>query len=123
MNIEHCATLQQACSSQTVFCRKRVNLGEAIKKTADDGFDNNFCVNGGGSHAVRVAATVEHEESGRVLEVITDQPGVQFYTDNFLPRDRSFVGKGGAAYQEKAPDSCRSRGARFPGTWLFPILL
>lgn len=77
--------------------RKRMNLGEAIGKTSDDGFDNNFCINGG--PAPRVAAELEHEGSGRVLEVVTDQPGIQFYTDNFMPRDGSMVGKGGAVYQ------------------------
>ena len=46
-----------------------------------------------------MAAKLEHEGSGRVLEVFTDQPGVQFYTDNFMPTDGSFVGKGGAVYQ------------------------
>jgi len=76
--------------------RKRNNLGEAIKKTPDDGFDNNFCING---CFYRLAAKLEHEGSGRVLEVFTNQPGVQFYTDNFMPTDRSFVGKGGAVYQ------------------------
>ena len=30
-----------------IFFRKRMNLGEAIGKTSDDGFDNNFCINGG----------------------------------------------------------------------------
>ena len=51
------------------------------------------------SDAFRLAAKLEHEGSGRVLEVFTDQPGVQFYTDNFMPTDGSFVGKGGAVYQ------------------------
>ena len=51
------------------------------------------------SYAFRLAAKLEHEGSGRVLEVFTDQPGVQFYTDNFMPTDGSFVGKGGAVYQ------------------------
>ena len=51
------------------------------------------------SSTCRVAAKLEHEASGRVLEVVTDQPGIQFYTDNFMPRDGSFVGKEGAVYQ------------------------
>ena len=39
-----------------------------------------------------------HPVSGRVLEVSTSQPGVQFYTANFL--DGSLVGKGGASYRK-----------------------
>ena len=51
------------------------------------------------AYAFRLTAKLEHEGSGRMLEVFTDQPGVQFYTDNFMPTDGSFVGKGGAVYQ------------------------
>ena len=106
--------------------RKRINLGEAIRKTPDDGFDNNFCIDDGGP-ATRVAAKLEHEASGRVLEVLTDQPGVQFYTDNFMPRDGSFAGKGGAAYQRHGgfcletqayPDAVNHE--HFPGVILTP---
>lgn len=39
---------------------------------------------------------VRHAASGRVLEVSTTQPGVQFYTGNFL--DGSLQGKGGTTY-------------------------
>lgn len=39
---------------------------------------------------------LSHPPSGRVLEVYTDQPGVQFYTGNFL--DIVGQGKGGASY-------------------------
>lgn len=41
---------------------------------------------------------VVHAGSGRVLEVSTTQPGVQFYTSNFL--DGTLKGKGGAAYSK-----------------------
>jgi aldose 1-epimerase len=37
-------------------------------------------------------------ESGRVLEVYSDQPGVQFYTSNFLPDKDPLPGKEGAKY-------------------------
>ena len=43
------------------------------------------------------AATVTEPESGRVLEVWTTAPGVQFYTGNFL--DGTLTGKGGWVYQ------------------------
>lgn len=57
------------------------------------GYDHNWVLAGSG---MRVAARVEESTTGRVLEVLTDQPGVQFYTGNFL--DGSIKGKGGKAY-------------------------
>ena len=36
---------------------------------------------------------------GRWLECFTDQPGVQFYTGNFVPTDDSLKGKSGAVYR------------------------
>lgn len=47
------------------------------------GYDHNFVLNNPDS-GIRKIATVEHEESGRIMEVYTDQPGVQLYTGNFL---------------------------------------
>lgn len=47
------------------------------------GYDHNYVLNNPNS-GVRKIATVEHEESGRIMEVYTDQPGVQLYTGNFL---------------------------------------
>ena len=46
---------------------------------------------------VRLAAVVKDLSSGRIMEVLTDQPGVQFYTGNFL--DGSATGKNGGKYQ------------------------
>ncbi|HUB32049.1 MAG TPA: aldose epimerase family protein [Bryobacteraceae bacterium] len=57
------------------------------------GYDHNFVLNGSG---MRKAAEVYEPKSGRVLEVLTDQPGLQFYTANFL--DGTIHGKGGKAY-------------------------
>lgn len=47
------------------------------------GYDHNYVLNNPNS-GVRKIAMVEHEESGRIMEVYTDQPGVQLYTGNFL---------------------------------------
>lgn len=44
------------------------------------------------SGEVQLAARIEDPKSGRVMEVFTDQPGVQFYTSNFL--DGTVIGKG-----------------------------
>ena len=61
------------------------------------GYDHNFVLDNympGG--ATRVIARAEEPVSGRVLEVESDQPGVQFYTGNFL--DGGLTGKGGKVY-------------------------
>jgi aldose 1-epimerase len=56
------------------------------------GYDHNFVLN---EHKMTDwVVKVEDPNSGRVLEVYTDQPGVQFYTANFL--DGSVQGVGGA---------------------------
>jgi aldose 1-epimerase len=75
-------------------------VGERIN--ADDeqiklghGYDHNFVIDGGGK-ALTKAAEVYDSGSGRVLEVLTTEPGVQFYTSNFL--DGSIKGKQGVAY-------------------------
>ncbi len=55
------------------------------------GYDHNFVLNNFNGSA-KIAASVHDPVSGRVLEVITDQPGIQFYSGNFL--DQSTKGKG-----------------------------
>jgi aldose 1-epimerase len=47
------------------------------------GYDHNFVLNHPGNLDA-VAARIEEPKSGRVLEVFTTQPGLQFYTGNFL---------------------------------------
>jgi aldose 1-epimerase len=62
------------------------------------GYDHNFCLRGGVTDAPRFAARVEDPKSGRVLELWTDQPGVQFYSGNFL--DGTATGKYGRIYRQ-----------------------
>lgn len=59
------------------------------------GYDHNLVLNGTGS-GLKLAARVSEPSSGRVLEVLTTEPGLQFYTGNFL--DGTVRGKGGNAY-------------------------
>ena len=75
-------------------------IGERIN--ADDeqlklghGYDHNFVIDGGGKKLVE-AAEVYDPKSGRVMQVWTTEPGVQFYTSNFL--NGSIKGKKGIAY-------------------------
>jgi aldose 1-epimerase len=88
------------------------------------GYDHNFVLNRRGS-GLTLAARVTDPESGRVLEVLTTQPGLQFYTGNFL--DGTIHGKGGKVYGHRSafcletqhfPDS--PNHPRFPSTELKP---
>ena len=54
------------------------------------GYDHNYCLRS--ADGVRLAARLEAPVSGRVLELLTDQPGLQFYSGNYL--DGSSGGKG-----------------------------
>lgn len=62
------------------------------------GYDHNFVVRGTPG-ALRPAARVTDPASGRVLEVETTQPGVQFYSGNMLPD--ALPGKGGQVYTKR----------------------
>ncbi|KAM8859954.1 galactose mutarotase isoform 2-T5 [Spinachia spinachia] len=72
-------------------------IGPRLKELPGLGFDHHFCLSAPGeSWRERPTARVCHPASGRALEVSTSQPGVQFYTANFL--DGSIIGKGGVRY-------------------------
>jgi aldose 1-epimerase len=89
------------------------------------GYDQNFVVNGKAGE-LRLAAHVHEPTSGRVLEVYTTEPGVQFYSGNFL--DGTIIGKHGHAYKQREgfaletqhfPDS--PNHPEFPSTILRPL--
>jgi aldose 1-epimerase len=63
------------------------------------GYDHNWVIDGDGKSLAK-AAEVFEPKSGRVLEVWTTQPGVQFYTGNFL--DGTLRGKGGRVYRRRS---------------------
>jgi len=62
------------------------------------GYDHNWVLNGY-SKKVRSVATLYDPQSGRYLEVLTDQPGLQLYTGNFL--DGGVMGKNGVKYKQR----------------------
>ena len=62
-----------------------------------NGFDHNWCLNTAGDDT-KVAARAYCPETGICLEMFTDEPGVQFYSGNFL--DGSVTGKKGIVYQQ-----------------------
>ncbi len=72
----------------------RINQDDEQLKFGN-GYDHNFVLTGGGGK-LAPAAEVYEPRSGRLLEVSTTEPGVQFYTGNFL--DGSIRGKKGVAY-------------------------
>lgn len=108
--------------------RKLTRIGERIDQNNEQlklgkGYDHNFVLNTGGSLS-KVAARVEEPTTGRVLEVFTDQPGIQFYTGNFLNGQTKGIG---GAYQFRSalcletqhfPDS--PNHPNFPSTELKP---
>ncbi len=70
--------------------RKPVTVGARIDRVAG-GYDHNFVLDRDAKTSSFLAAVLKDPGSGRVMELWTDQPGVQFYTGNFL--DGSLVGK------------------------------
>lgn len=88
------------------------------------GYDHNFVLTRADT-GLTLAAVLKEPTSGRVLEVRTTEPGVQFYSGNFL--DGTLTGKGGTVYAHRTglcletqhfPDSPNQ--AAFPSTILRP---
>ena len=88
------------------------------------GYDHNFVLNDYDG-SLRLAARLYEPTSGRVLEILTTAPGIQFYSGNFL--DGSLIGRGGVPYEQYAglclepqhfPDA--PNHANFPSTTLRP---
>lgn len=73
-------------------------IGEHMKELGGEpnGYDHNYIITGGGK-SLTLAARAYDPSSGRVVEMSTTEPGVQFYTANFL--DGTLTGKGGFTYQ------------------------
>ncbi|MCW3834713.1 aldose epimerase family protein [Sphingomonas canadensis] len=76
------------------------------------GYDHNFALDKGLTATPQLAARLEDPASGRVLEVLSTEPGLQFYSGNFL--DGTVAGRGGRVYRmgdgialepQKFPDS------------------
>jgi aldose 1-epimerase len=102
-------------------------IGKRIQQIKADpvGYDHNFVLRSGGAKTPVPAVTVYEPTTGRVLEMSTTEPGVQFYTGNFL--DGTNTGKGGVVYRQYQglcleaqhfPDSINH--PRFPSTVLEP---
>lgn len=109
--------------------RESTAIGERIDSRNQQlvrggGYDHNYVLDSSGD-GLELAARVVEPNSGRVLEVITDQPGLQFYSGNFL--DGTLRGTSGHPYPKRSgfalesqhfPDSPNHRN--FPSTVLRP---
>lgn len=79
------------------------SIGQDIEKDYDqlvygNGYDHNWIMDDY-TGELKKAAEVIDENSGRVLEVLTTKPGIQFYTGNFLNENE--IGKGGVKYKKR----------------------
>jgi aldose 1-epimerase len=102
----------------------RIN-GDDPQLKMGGGYDHNFVLNGGQTESPKLAAEAYDPQSGRVLQVLTTQPGVQFYSGNSL--SDSIHGKSGHPYPPRAgfcletqhyPDSPNQ--PKFPSATLKP---
>ena len=106
-------------------------IGQDIDQTDEQlkrggGYDHNFVLNMPmGNGQLGLVAQVNEPKTGRTLEILGTQPGVQLYTANFLDADP--VGKGGKVYQQRGafcletqhfPDSPNM--SHFPSTVVLP---
>ncbi len=104
---------------------KPKNIGQDIAKVKEGGgYDHNFVLSDT-TNNLKLAATLHDPNSGRFMEVLTTEPGIQFYSGNFL--DGTLVGKNGYAYKKNDglcletqhfPDSPNHKN--FPSTILRP---
>jgi aldose 1-epimerase len=105
----------------------RVDQRQNTQIRYGNGYDHNFVLNRGsaGADALVHAARVVDPTTGRTLDVYTTEPGLQFYSGNFL--DGSITGKGGSVYRfryglaletQHYPDS--PNHPNFPSTILRP---
>jgi aldose 1-epimerase len=105
----------------------RVDQRQNAQIRYGNGYDHNFVLSRGGaaSDALLLAARVVEPTSGRTVEISTTEPGLQFYSGNFL--DGSITGKGGDVYHfryglaletQHYPDS--PNHPNFPSTILRP---
>ena len=111
--------------------RNPTAIGERVENGHEQlkfgrGYDHNWVLDvRGQNNELRIAALVTEPTSGRVMEVYTNEPGIQFYGGNFL--NGTDVGKGGIPYQYRTafcletqhfPDSPNKKN--FPSTLLNP---
>lgn len=102
----------------------RINVANPQLKNGN-GYDHNWVLSRTSGSGLQHAVRVVEPKTGRTLDIATTEPGVQFYTGNFL--DGSITGKGGRVYKHRSgfcletqhyPDS--PNHPNFPSTILQP---
>lgn len=84
--------------------RRPTRIGERIRDGRDpqivfgQGYDENFVIARAPSDTPRLHARIEDPGSGRMLDILSNQPGLQLYTGNFL--DGTAIGRSGHAYRQ-----------------------
>jgi len=74
---------------------KPMRIGDRIDQVPG-GYDTNYVLNSGGGH-LALAARLRDPRSGRTMDILTTEPGIQFYTGNFL--DGTVAGIGGTYHK------------------------
>jgi aldose 1-epimerase len=83
--------------------RQPIPIGARVRDAAEEqirlghGYDHNWVVTRDVSSEPRLLARVEDPRSGRVMRIFSNQPGIQFYSGNFL--DGTSAGKAGRSYR------------------------
>lgn len=106
-------------------------IGDRVRDASDPqiragrGYDHNFVRDSGRTEAPTLAARLAEPSSGRVMELLTTEPGLQVYSGNFLTGE--LVGRNGVAYRQgqglclepqNFPDAPNQPS--FPPAWLNP---
>lgn len=91
---------------------ERIRDGNDLQLANARGYDHNWVVSHSWASAPRLVSRLEDPQSGRVLEVLSTAPGVQFYAGNFL--DGTIVGKHGHIY--RMGDAIALEPQAFPDT-------
>ncbi len=76
----------------------RIRDGRDEQLRIGRGYDHNWVLSRAPTEGLHTMAKVEDRSSGRAMEILSNQPGVQFYTGNFL--DGTAVGKAGTIYRQ-----------------------
>jgi aldose 1-epimerase len=98
--------------------RMSTPIGTRVRDASDEqirfgkGYDHNWAIARDVAAAPRLLARLEDPVSGRRLEILSNQPGLQFYSGNFL--DASRIGKAGALY--RMGDGIALEPQKFPDT-------
>ncbi|XP_042513675.1 galactose mutarotase-like [Macadamia integrifolia] len=100
-------------------------IGSKIHKLTGGGYDINYALDGKETAgSLKKAAIVHDSKSGRVMELWTNQPGLQFYTSNMV---KNVKGKDGAVYNQYAAMCLETQGfpdsvnhPNFPSQIVYP---